>query len=188
MIELKEVIVVEGIYDKKRLLNVCKTLIVSTDGFRIFKDKDKLNFLRDMAKKRGLIILTDSDRAGFVIRNYLKGSIDNKYIKNAYIPDIFGKEKRKEKSSREGKIGVEGIDEETLKEVLLNANCTISDSENTDLITKIDLFDKGYIGKNDSKKRRDELTKKLSLPSRISTNALIDALNSILSREDFLNL
>lgn len=184
MIKIKEAVIVEGKYDKMQLKKVCDALIITTDGFRIFKDKDKREFLKALAKRQGLLVLTDSDRAGFVIRGHLKSFIPPEYIKNVYIPDIKGKERRKDKPSKEGLLGVEGIDEETLKELLEKANITKSDG-NSNPITKVDLFELGLSGKDDSSQLRQALIKELALPSRLSSNSLLEILNSAYTREEF---
>ncbi len=187
MLRIKEAIIVEGKYDKMHLSKICDGLIITTDGFRIFKDCDKREFLKALAKRQGLLILTDSDRAGFLIRNHLKSFIPNEYIKNIYIPDISGKEKRKDKASKEGLLGVEGIDEKILLELLKKAETTPL-SENKNPITKADLFDLGLSGGNNSSKLRQILTEELALPKRLSTNALLEILNSAYTREEFFEM
>lgn len=167
-----------------QLKKVCDALIITTDGFRIFRDKDKREFLKALAQRQGLLILTDSDRAGFVIRGHLKSFIPSEYIKNVYIPDIKGKEKRKDKPSKEGLLGVEGIDEETLKAILEKANVT-KNEENSNPITKVDLYELGLSGQTNSLKLRQALIKELSLPSRLTTNSLLEILNSAYTREEF---
>ena len=184
MISIKEAVIVEGKYDKLRLKGVCDALVITTDGFRIFKDRDKREFLKALAKRQGLLILTDSDRAGFVIRSHLKSFIPSEYIKNVYIPDIKGKEKRKDKPSKEGLLGVEGIDEETLRNLLEKAT-QVKAEGNTNPITKVDLYELGLSGQKDSLKLRQALIKELSLPSRLTTNSLLEILNSAYTREEF---
>ncbi|MBQ8003393.1 MAG: DUF4093 domain-containing protein [Clostridia bacterium] len=186
MIKIKEAVIVEGKYDKMQLKKVCDALIITTDGFRIFRDKDKREFLKALAQRQGLLILTDSDRAGFVIRGHLKSFIPSEYIKNVYIPDIKGKEKRKDKPSKEGLLGVEGIDEETLKELLEKANVTKSQA-NPNPITKVDLFTLGLSGKKGASALRQALIKELSLPSRLSANSLLEILNSAYTRDEFFS-
>lgn len=187
MLEISEVVVVEGKYDKKRLTALCRALIISTDGFRIFKNKEKTALLRRLAKERGLLILTDSDRAGFLIRHHLKGIIEPRYIKNAYIPEIFGKERRKAEPSAEGKLGVEGMSEDILKTALLRAGATPRAAKGRE-ITKADLYGKGLSGGQDSAQKRALLCEKLSLPAHMSTNELLDVLNAIMSYEEFNGL
>lgn len=185
MLNIKEAIIVEGKYDKMRLERVCSSPIFTTEGFRIFKDKEKRKFLKTLAKERGLLILTDSDRAGFMIRNHIKGFVTEGEIKQAYIPEIFGKEKRKSSPSKEGKLGVEGIDEKLLSEVLSKYASPLDSSEK---ITKNDLYDSGLYGGTDSAAARISLCRKLSIPEKISVNALIDALNALITKEKFLEL
>ncbi len=184
MIKLKEAVIVEGKYDKMQLSKVCDALIITTDGFRIFRDKDKREFLKALAQRQGLIILTDSDRAGFVIRSHLKSFIPQEYIKNIYIPDVKGKEKRKDKPSKEGLLGVEGIDEETLAALLKEAEAKCIEP-NMNPITKADLYELGLSGKENSNTLRQALIKELSLPSRLTTNSLLEILNSAYTRDEF---
>lgn len=184
MIKIKEAVIVEGKYDKMQLSKVCDALIITTDGFRIFKDKDKREFLKALAQRQGLIILTDSDRAGFVIRSHLKSFIPQEYIKNIYIPDVKGKEKRKDKPSKEGLLGVEGISEETLAALLKEAEAKCLEPKG-DPITKADLYALGLSGQEGSSKLRQALIKELSLPSRLTTNSLLEILNSAYTREEF---
>ena len=146
---IKEVIVVEGRYDRNMLLQVVDATVVETGGFSVFNDREKLNFLRRLAEKRGLILLTDSDGAGFVIRNYLKGALPKEHIKQAYIPDMPGKERRKRKPGKEGKLGVEGMSPQVLLEALRRSGATFADESPTmekNAITKADLLEKGLIG------------------------------------------
>lgn len=185
MINIKEAIIVEGKYDKMRLERICSSPIFTTDGFRIFKDKQKREFLRSLAKTRGILILTDSDRAGFMIRNHIKGCVDEGSVKQAYIPEIFGKEKRKTSPSKEGKLGVEGIDEKVLVEILQKYSVEESPREK---ITKTDLYDAGLYGGTDSAAARITLCRQLSVPESISVNALVDALNALMTKEEFLKI
>lgn len=183
MLNIKEAIIVEGKYDKMRLEKVCNAPIFTTEGFRIFKDKEKREFFRNLAKTRGILILTDSDRAGFMIRNHIKGFIGDENIRQAYIPEIFGKERRKTIPSKEGKLGVEGIDEKILEDVLRKY---LSDEALGEKITKTDLYEKGLYGGTDSAAARIKLCAKLSIPKSISVNALVDALNALITKEEFL--
>ncbi|MBR5535418.1 MAG: DUF4093 domain-containing protein [Clostridia bacterium] len=183
MINIKEAIIVEGKYDKIKLQKICDALIITTDGFRIFKDRDKREFLKALAQRQGLLILTDSDRAGFVIRSHLKSFIPSEQIKNIYIPDIPGKEKRKDKPSKEGLLGVEGIDEEILTSLLRDADAEFL--KKTDPITKSDLYSLGLSGQEGSSILRKALIKELALPSRLSANSLLEILNSAYTREEF---
>lgn len=185
MINIKEAIIVEGKYDKMRLERICSSPVFTTEGFRIFKDRQKRDFLRNLARTRGILILTDSDRAGFMIRNHIKGFVDEGCVKQAYIPEIFGKEKRKSVPSKEGKLGVEGIDEQALLDILKK----FSSEENPgEKITKTDLYDAGLYGGADSAAARASLCRQLSIPEGISTNALIDALNALITKEKFLKI
>lgn len=185
MLSIKEAIIVEGKYDKMRLERICSSPIFTTEGFRIFKDKQKREFLRNLAKTRGILILTDSDRAGFMIRSHIKGFVDEGSVKQAYIPEIFGKEKRKSSPSKEGKLGVEGIDEQVLIELLQKY---ASEEIPGEKITKTDLYDAGLYGGADSAAARASLCAQLSIPEGISTNALVDALNALITKEKFLEI
>ena len=185
--KVKEVIVVEGRYDKNALLQVVDAVIVETGGFSVFNNGEKLALLRRLAQKRGLILLTDSDGAGFVIRNYLKGSIPPEQIKQAYIPDVTGKERRKRRAGKEGKLGVEGMTPAVLLDTLRRAGATFEGEENTAPdahITKADLLDKGLIGPHSAEKRQ-ALLKKLDLPAHLTPNAMLEALNLLLTQAEF---
>ena len=189
MRKIKEVIVVEGRYDKNTLTQVVDATVVTLGGFAVFNDKEKVAFLRRLAAERGLIVLTDSDGAGFVIRNYLKGALPKEQVKQAYIPDILGKEKRKRAPGKEGKLGVEGMKPEILLDALRRAGATI-DEESTvkgNSITKADLYDLGLIGP-DSVEKRKALCKRLELPEHLSANALVEVLNLLMSREELEKL
>lgn len=185
--KVKEVIVVEGRYDKNALLQVVDAVIVETGGFSVFNNGEKLALLRRLAQKRGLILLTDSDGAGFVIRRYLKGAIPPEQIKQAYIPDVAGKERRKRKAGKEGKLGVEGMTPAVLLDTLRRAGATFEGEENTAPdahITKADLLDKGLIGPYSAEKRQ-ALLKKLDLPAHLTPNAMLEALNLLLTQAEF---
>lgn len=185
MLHINEVIIVEGKYDKMQLERICDATIFTTDGFRIFKDSQKRRFFTELSKKRGIIILTDSDRAGNMIRNHIKGLSGIENIHHAYIPEIFGKEKRKTAPSKEGKLGVEGIDEEKLSEVLLKY---CSKKEAGEKITKVDLFEAKLYGGTNSAAARLDIAKKLDIPSSLSPGAFLDALNALLTKEEFYEL
>ncbi len=192
MIKIKEAVIVEGKYDKIKLSGFIDGLIITTDGFGIFKNREKQALLRRLAEKRGLLILTDSDGAGFVIRNFLKGAVPGEKIYHAYIPDVFGKEKRKEKPSKEGKLGVEGMTESIIADAIKRSGAHI---ENTGLsfrevsdITKMDFYNYGLTGKDNSAERRDILKQSLSLPSKMSSNALLSVVNCIMTRDEFISL
>lgn len=190
MLKIREAIVVEGRYDQITLSQVVDAPIFRTEGFGIFKDRDQLNLLRRVAEKRGLIVLTDSDGAGFVIRNHLKSAIPQQYLKHAYIPDIAGKERRKPAPGREGKLGVEGMSAQVLLDVLRRAGATVEGEQNTSLggITKQDMAELGLSGCADSSRRRLKLQKKCGLPEHMSANALLQALNLLYSPEELAQL
>lgn len=191
MQRIKEVIVVEGRYDKNTLSQVVDAVIVETGGFGIFNDREKQALLKRLAEARGLILLTDSDSAGFLIRNHLKGCIDPNLIKNAYIPDVYGKERRKTKASREGKLGVEGMRPEVILEALKRAGATFEGETSLrqgERISKADLYKKGLSGGPGSGARRQALLARLALPARLTAGGLLDVLNAIMSREEFLDL
>ena len=190
MYRIQEAIVVEGRYDKNTLRQIVDAPIFETRGFGIMNDRELLRFLRKVAETRGLIVLTDSDGAGFVIRNYLKGSIPKGRVLQAYIPDILGKEARKAHAGKEGKLGVEGMKPEVLLDVLRRAGATIESEETGTAvrqpITKKDLYDLQLTGCPDSEARRDQLKQALGLPKHLSTNGLLEALNVMFEREEFL--
>lgn len=190
-VRVEEVIVVEGKYDLNTLKQVVDATIVTTDGFGVFHNSEKLKLIRRMAETRGIILLTDSDGAGFVIRNYLKSGVDPKLVKNAYIPDQYGKEKRKRERSKEGKLGVEGMRPEVLLEALRKAGATMDGTpseQREEKISKADLYAFGLSGRPGSNQRRQALMQRLDLPERLSPNALLDVLNGLMSREEFLEL
>lgn len=192
MIRVKEAIVVEGRYDKNTLSQVVDGVILETSGFGVFKDREKLALLRRLAEKRGLIILTDADGAGFVIRSYLKGAIPREQVKHAYIPDLYGKERRKRAPGREGKLGVEGMRPQVLEAALRRAGATILDEpprpEEPGRLTKADLFALGLTGGANSAARRRELCWALELPEHLSANALLDVLDALCTREELERL
>lgn len=184
---IHEVIVVEGRYDRNALLQVVDATVVTTEGFGVFNDRQKLAFLRRLAEGRGLILLTDPDGAGFVIRNYLKGAIPPEKLKQAYVPDVPGKERRKRKGGKEGKLGVEGMRPDVLLEALRRAGATFDGAAQAIAdagITKADLLDKGLIGPGSAEKRR-KLLEKLELPAHMTANAMLEAVNLLLTREEF---
>ena len=191
MRSIREVIVVEGRYDKNALKQVVNATVVETGGFGVFNDKERFSLLRRLAAQRGLIVLTDSDGAGFVIRNFLKGAIPKSQIKHAYIPDIYGKERRKAAPGKEGKLGVEGMKPAVLLEVLERAGATFEDGalyERRTPVSKADFFELGLTGGKDSAARRAQLLKKLSLPEHMTTNAMLEAVNLLCGREKLLEL
>lgn len=185
MLKIREAIVVEGQYDKIKLGQLVDTVIVTTDGFRIYKNAKKIALIRKLAKKDGIIILTDSDRAGFQIRNYVRNLVGDAYVKHAYIPDVPGKEKRKRTPSKEGFLGVEGIEDAQILRALEAAGCTGGLDSGGRSITKADLFADGLSGTAESAQRRDFLSKKLGLPRRLSANMLLDVLNRLYGYESY---
>lgn len=191
MIKIREAIVVEGRYDKNTLSQIVDAPILETSGFGIMKDKKQLGLLRRVATTRGLIVFTDSDGAGFVIRNYLKGAIPASQLKHAYIPDILGKERRKDAPGKEGKLGVEGMAPEVIVEALLRAGATVEGEVNTHSsgnITKQDLMELGLSGGKGSSDARKKLLKKLDLPEHMSSNAMLQALNLLMNLDDLQHL
>ncbi len=192
MKRVKEAIVVEGRYDKNTLSQVVDALILETSGFGVFKDGEKLALLRQLARRRGLVVLTDSDGAGFVIRNFLKGAIPPEQVKHAYIPDVPGKERRKRAPGTEGKLGVEGMDPETLLEALRRAGATFLDGDAPapcrGCLTPADLFELGLSGGPDAAARRRELLRRLGFPEHMNAKALLAALNALYTREELEEL
>lgn len=196
MIRVREVIIVEGRYDKHRVSQAVDALIVETAGFGVFSDREKLALIRRLARDRGAVILTDSDSAGFLIRNYLKGALDKNLVKHAFIPDIEGREKRKSSPSKEGKLGVEGMQAAVLVDALRRAGATFEEVEagigelgqGHKPFTKADLYAMDLYGRPDSGKKRAALLKILDLPERLSTNMLMDVLNAVVSREELETL
>ncbi len=193
MVRVKEAIVVEGRYDKNTLSQVVDAVILTTSGFGVFKDEELLSLLRRLAKERGLIVLTDSDGAGFVIRNYLKGAVDPALVKHAYIPDRPGKERRKRTPGKEGKLGVEGMPPQVLLETLERAGATFLDgsergSAKGRAITKADLYAAGLSGTPEAAVRRRDLLRRLELPERMSANAMLEALNALYGYEGLAEL
>ena len=190
MVKIKEAIVVEGRYDKNTLSQILDAPILETSGFGIFKDRQQMTLLRRIAETRGLIVFTDSDGAGFVIRNHIKSAIPGKYLKHAYIPDIYGKEKRKAAPGKEGKLGVEGMTREVILESLRRAGATIEGEETPDSkqITKQDLMELGLSGTPEASANRLKLLKKLNLPERMSPNAMLQALNLLYNLEELTTI
>ena len=191
MIKIKQAIVVEGRYDKNTLSQIVDAPIIETNGFGIMKDKANLAFLRRVAENRGLIVFTDSDGAGFVIRNFLKSAIDPAYLLHAYIPDIYGKEKRKSAPGKEGKLGVEGMTCQVILDALRRCGASFEDeaaSAFSGSITKQDLMELGLSGGKDSSFLRKKLLKKMDLPEHMSANALLQALNLLYTPADLQEL
>lgn len=191
MKKVREVIVVEGRYDKNTFSQVVDATVVTLGGFSVFNDREKLAFLRRLAQERGLIVLTDSDGAGFVLRNYLKGALPKDRVKQAYIPDIAGKERRKRRPGKEGKLGVEGMPPTVLLEALRRCGATFEDESAEAApaeqpITKADLYELGLTGGPDSAEKRREVLRRLDLPAHLTANGLLEALNLLYGRRAFL--
>lgn len=188
MIKINQAIIVEGKYDKITLGALVDAVIIPINGFGIYKDKEKIALIQSLAEKTGIIILTDSDSAGFKIRAYLRNIIKKGEIINVYIPDMYGKERRKAQPSKEGKLGVEGMDKHTLLEAFEKAGVFAAESEpKRDPITKADLMDMGFIGCNGAAEKRAALQESLGLPRLLSANMLIEMLNVMFTKEQFIN-
>lgn len=191
MLKIKEAIIVEGRYDKIKLSSLVDAPIIETNGFRVFNDKEKQNLIRQIANARGILVFTDSDGAGFVIRNFLRGAVDNSKIKHCYIPQIDGKEKRKKVRSKEGLLGVEGVSDEVILNAIKNSGAEILDGEKVqkrEEITKTDLYMLGLTGRENSEHNRKKLLDWLNLPSYLSTNATLTALNCLFSLSELKSL
>ncbi len=189
MIKINEAVIVEGKYDKIKLSGILDTVIIETDGFAVFKDKEKQKLIRFLSEKRGIIIMTDSDSAGFTIRSFIKNITKSENIKNVYIPDIYGKEKRKTEAGKEGKIGVEGMDTEIILTALQKAGvlCDQIPKKSGREITRTDFFEDGISGGENSSERRKALAKALELPERISASSLLKIINSYMTYDDYKN-
>lgn len=187
-IKISQAVIVEGKYDKIKLSNIIDAFIIETNGFGIFKDKKKLSFIKKIANEKGIIILTDSDHAGFMIRNYISSGVPKDKITNIYIPDIIGKEKRKDKPSKEGKLGVEGMSRDILFSAFEKADIAFSRSSNDNPVTNYDLFELSLSGTPNAKQNKKKLLAKLDLPGYLSTNSLLTYINSQMSREEFLDI
>ncbi len=190
MIKINEAVIVEGKYDKIKLSNILDTVIIETDGFAIFKDKEKQKLIRFLAEKRGVIIMTDSDSAGFKIRSFLKGIINSDNIKNVYIPDIYGKEKRKTEASKEGKLGVEGVSVKVIMDALEKAGVLYLENNKKEgrEITHTDFFEDGISGGENSSAIRKALAKSLGLPEKISSSSLLKIINSYMTYDEYKNI
>lgn len=187
MIKIRQAVVVEGKYDKIKLSGIIDAPIIQTDGFGIFKDKELQKMIRTLAEKQGIIVLTDSDSAGFKIRSFIGSTVDNGKIINAYIPDIFGKERRKTEPSKEGKLGVEGVSEQVIMQALANAGVLCERTEEPERpITKLDLYELGFTGGENGSEKRAALLKYYDLPSRLTANSLVKVLNCITSYDEFV--
>lgn len=191
MVKIQEAILVEGKYDKNTLLQVVDAPVFATNGFGIRKDKELMTLLQRVAETRGLIVFTDSDGAGFLIRNFVKTAINGKYLKHAYIPDVPGKERRKAAPGKEGKLGVEGMTPDVILECLRRAGATFADRdplENPQMLTKQDFYDLGLSGRTDSRAKRQALLKKLDFPEHMSSNALLQALNVLYTKDEIIRI
>ncbi len=189
MHRVSEVIVVEGRYDKNTLSQVVDAVIIETSGFGVFNNKEKQQLLRTLAEKRGLIVMTDPDGAGLVIRNFVKSCVDPSLLKHAYMPEIFGKERRKSRASKEGKLGVEGMNADIIMQALRRCGATIDgeQAQPSGGISMADMYAAGLAGKPDSAAKRAELLASMSLPRKMTAQALLPVLNALMSREDFLS-
>lgn len=187
-IKINQAVIVEGKYDKIKLSNIIDAFIIETNGFSVFKDKEKLGFIKKLAEERGIIILTDSDSAGFMIRNHLSSAIPKDRITNVYIPDIYGKEKRKNAPSKEGKLGVEGMEAKTLLKAFEKAKINCEIKNNPDPITNYDLFELGLSGAPNAKENKKKLLKALDLPEFLSTSSLLSYLNNNMTKTELKNI
>lgn len=188
MLHTEKAIIVEGRYDKARLSGVIDALIITTDGFGIFNSKEKQTFIKKIAEEKGILILTDSDAAGFKIRNFLKNIVPEDRITHAYIPDIYGKEKRKEAPSKEGKLGVEGIDNSILEDALVRSGLFSEKTKHDERfpVTTADLFEAGLTGGEYSAGRRRKLLLSMGLPARLTGKNLLSVLNTFMTRDEFI--
>ena len=188
MIKLSKAVIVEGKYDKIRLSNFIDAVIIETDGFRIFSDKEKKAFIKQLALTKGIIVMTDSDSAGFRIRNYIRNIASDGEVINVYMPDVFGKEKRKTEASKEGKLGVEGLSQDIITEALRKAgvfHTTTEEKINTRKVTTADLYEDGFTGNDNSSEKKKKLLKSLQLPSKMSNSQLLKLINTFMSYEDY---
>lgn len=187
-IKLKQAVIVEGKYDKLKLSNILDAFVVETNGFGIFKDKERLKFIKQLAVDRGIIVLTDSDHAGFMIRNYISSGVPKDRITNVYIPDIYGKEKRKQVASKEGKLGVEGMTAQIILDALDKAGVTCEPYDNLDPITNYDLYELGLSGTPNASENRKHLLSLLNLPEFLSTSALLSCINNMMTKQELIDL
>ena len=187
-LKLSQAVIVEGKYDKIKLSSLLDAFIIETNGFALFKDKERLRFIKKLAEERGIIILTDSDHAGFMIRNYIASGIPKDRITHVYIPDVYGKEKRKAEPSKEGKLGVEGMHKEVLLEAFRRANINVSDVACDHPIVPYDLYEAELSGTPNAKEKKKKLLAALNLPEFLSTNSLLSCLNHMMTKEEFYRL
>lgn len=189
MVKIKQAVIVEGKYDKIRLSNVVDAVIVAVNGFSVYRDRETAELIRLLARTTGIVILTDSDSAGFQIRNKIKELARDGEVKHAYIPDIRGKERRKKEPSKQGLLGVEGISDDILLKALEKAGVFAEKTAvRKEPLTKADLMELGLVGAENSSQKRAELQKRLGLPQRLSANMLLEVANAMYSREDFMQL
>ncbi len=187
---VREAIIVEGRYDRDAVLHAVNAVVLETSGFGIFSDKEKASLFRRLADTRGIIVLTDSDGAGFLIRNHLRGILPPDRVKNAYIPDVPGKERRKTSASKEGKLGVEGMSADVILNALINAGATFegeTPSGKAEPVTKLDFYTAGLSGKKDSALKRAAVIRRLGLPERLTANGLLEVINALYSKEEFFS-
>lgn len=187
-IKLSQAVIVEGKYDKIKLSGFLDAFVIETNGFGIFKDKQRLSFIKRIADERGIVILTDSDHAGFMIRNYISSGVHKDKIVNVYIPDIYGKEKRKTQGSKEGKLGVEGMTKEVILKALENAKVTSTAVTNDNPVTNYDLFELELSGTPNAKQNKKKLLAKLNLPEFLSTNSLLSYINNLMTKEELYDI
>jgi len=188
MLKIDEAVIVEGRYDKLKLSNILDTLIIETNGFGIYKNKEKLKFIKKLALERGIIVLTDSDHSGFQIRNFISAGIPKECVRHIYIPDVFGKEKRKDKPSKEGKLGVEGMSEEVLLSLFERNHIKSKTVTNDNPVLNFDLYDLGFSGTENAKENKKKLLKALDLPEFLSTNSLLSYINSSMTKDEFISI
>jgi ribonuclease M5 len=190
MIRIQEAIIVEGRYDVNKIKQLVDTIVIETGGFSIFNSREKLQLIRRIAAQRGILILTDSDGAGFVIRNYLKGAIPKEQVRHAYIPQISGKERRKSKGSKEGTLGVEGVPDQVILDSLFRAGATVIGDTvpETKKITKADFYEWGLSGGKGSAERRQKLLCAMQLPTHMTANALLEFINAVTDYEQISTL
>ncbi|MBQ9228628.1 MAG: DUF4093 domain-containing protein [Eubacterium sp.] len=187
-LKLTQAVVVEGKYDKLKLSQLLDAFIIETNGFGVFKDKERLAFIKKLARERGVIVLTDSDHAGFMIRRYIASGIPKEQLTQVYIPDVYGKEKRKQQPSKEGKLGVEGMTREVLLKAFQRAGVAFEAVQQENPVTQYDLYAAGLSGTSNARQNKKKLLKALDLPEFLSTHALLSCLNNMMTREEFLRL
>ena len=185
---VSKAVIVEGKYDKIKLSSIIDGLIIQTNGFRIYKDKEKIALVRAVALKQGVIIVTDSDVAGFKLRGFIRSIAQGAEVTNIYIPQIVGKEKRKVAPSKENLLGVEGIEAQLLRTLFINADVVKVEDSTSRKITKMDFYEDGLTGHTDSANMRQRLLKRLGLPTYVTTNSLVDIINSLMTYEEYIDI